>query len=103
MIDCVSNRSRPEVGVLVEGGDLDVSAPTDRTRLGFSVSDQHVDERRLSGAVQTNETDAITGGDRDRYVAEEISPGAGHRQIGCVDKNHELRLVSKSTSQFRAQ
>ena len=57
--------------VLVEVGDLHVRAALDRSGVGREVADEQAKQGRLSGAVRSDQPDAIAADDARREVADD--------------------------------
>ena len=96
--DGIADRPRTEVGVLIEGRDPDISASSNSSAFGITRSDHHIDQRGLPGAVQPNEADSFTIGNRDRNIPKEVTPRADHRHFSCVDEDHEVQSNGRATS-----
>ena len=84
----VAHRGTREHGALIEVADADVASASHHTRFRFDAAGQHVEQRRLAGAVEADDGGAVARRHRHRQVAEKRPVGSAHRDARCVDEDH---------------
>ncbi len=79
--DSITDRSGRQFRDLVERGDGDTVSPTNHTAFRLASSGQHIQQCCLSGAVDADHTEPVSGGHGDRNVREQRTVGPHHRHV----------------------
>ena len=74
--------------LLAEQSHPDARFADDRSAIRRKRSGKNVEEGGLSGAVATQQANAFTPFDVQRYVVEQHMATIGHREILCADQGH---------------
>ena len=73
--------------LLVQQADPDTPAPANLAGFGGLDASQNPQQGRLAGPVDTDHTEPVPVGHRDRQLLEENPIGAPHRHTGCIDED----------------